>query len=118
MEPEGSPGWRQLKKLVSLSYGFCFLLAAAGGKTGEKTGFDYDGLARAKERILRMQELVGRRCPIVAVCGIATPQQVRTLVKDVGVHVMFGSALFTRVMNGDSGEEIYRFLSEMKQAAM
>ena len=65
-----------------------------------------------------MQELVGRRCPIVAVCGIATPQQVRTLVKDVGVHVMFGSALFTRVMNGDSGEEIYRFLSEMKQAAM
>ncbi len=118
MEPEGSPGWRQLKKLVSLSYGFCFLLAAAGGKTGEKTGFDYDGLARAKERILRMQELVGRRCPIVAVCGIATPQQVRTLVKDVGVHIMFGSALFTRVMNGDSGEEIYRFLSEMKQAAM
>lgn len=117
MEPEGSPGWQQFRRLVSLSHGFCFLLAAAGGKTGERTGFDYDGLAQAKERILQMQAQVGRRCPIVAVCGIATPQQVHTLVKEVGVHVMFGSALFTRMMNGDSAEEIYRFLSEMKQAA-
>lgn len=118
MQPEGTPGYRQLEKVVSLSHGFCFLLAAAGGKTGEKSKFDYDGLNRAKERILAVQARVGRRCPIVAVCGIATPEQVRTLVKDVGLHVMFGSALFTRMMAGQSAEEIYAFLSEMKQAAV
>lgn len=116
-QPEGTPGYRQLEKVVALSHGFCFLLAAAGGKTGEKSKFDYDGLARAKNRILAVQAKVARRCPIVAVCGIATPEQVRTLVKEVGVHVMFGSALFTRMMAGQSADEIYAFLSEMKRAA-
>lgn len=117
MQPEGSPGHKQFRKLVEQSYGFCFLLAAAGGKTGERTAFDYDGLARAKESILQMQKQVGRRCPIAAVCGIATPEQVHILVKEVGVHVMFGSALFTRMMDGQSADEIYEFLVQMKCAA-
>lgn len=117
MQPEGSPGYGQLQKLVSLSHGFCFLLAAAGGKTGERSRLDYDGLFRAKERLLQVQARTGRRCPIVAVCGISTPEQVRTLVKEVGVHVMFGSALFTRMLGGQSADEIYAFLTEMKLAA-
>lgn len=116
-QPEGSAGYSQLEKLISMSHGFCFLLAAAGGKTGEKSSFDYDALARAKERIVEVQKKVGRRCPIVAVCGISEPEQVRILVKELGLHVMFGSALFTRIMNGDSNDEIYGFLSEMKNAA-
>lgn len=118
MQPEGSQGYQQLEKVVSLSHGFCFLLATAGGKTGEKSEFDYDGLSRAKDCILAVQAKVGRRCPIVAVCGIATPEQVRILVKDVGVHVMFGSALFTRMMAGQSADQIYAFLTEMKQATV
>ena len=117
MEPEGSRGYRQLQKLVEVSGGFCFLLAAAGGKTGEKSSFDYEGLARAKARIVEVQNRVNRRCPIVAVCGISEPEQVRILVKDIGLHVMFGSALFTRMMRGDSSEEIYQFLKKMKEAA-
>jgi tryptophan synthase alpha subunit len=117
MEPEGSRGYMQLERLVAASGGFCFLLAVAGGKTGEKKGFDYDLLARAKTRIIEVQNKVNRRCPVVAVCGISEPEQVRILVKDIGLHVMFGSALFTRMMRGDSNEEIYRFLMEMKDAA-
>lgn len=117
LQPGGSPGYALLEQTVALSGGFSFLLAAAGGKTGEKSSFDYDALGRAKERIVAVQAKVGRRCPIVAVCGISTPEQVRILVKELGLHVMFGSALFTRVINGDSGDQIYRFLSEMKSAA-
>ncbi len=117
MQPEGSRGYRQLERLVALSSGFCFLLAVAGGKTGEKKGFDYDMLGRAKERIIAVQKKVNRRCPIVAVCGISEPEQVRILIKDIGLHVMFGSALYTRVVRGDSYEDIYKFLSEMKNAA-
>ena len=78
---------------------------------------DYERLAKAKEGILRVQEKTGRRCPIVAVCGISTPEQVRVLTRELGLHVMFGSALFTRMMNGESKEDIYRFLIEMKKAA-
>jgi len=117
LEPEGSRGYQQLERLITLSSGFCFLLASAGGKTGEKKRFDYDILAKAKARIIEVQNKVNRRCPIVAVCGISEPEQVRILVKDIGLHVMFGSALFTRMMRGDSSEEIYRFLMEMKHAA-
>ncbi|MEA4895380.1 MAG: tryptophan synthase subunit alpha [Oscillospiraceae bacterium] len=116
-QTEGSYGYAQLEKLISMSHGFCFLLAAAGGKTGEKRSFDYDALARTKEKIVEIQKKVGRRCPIVAVCGISEPEQVRILVKELGLHVMFGSALFTRIMNGDSNDKIYGFLSEMKNAA-
>lgn len=117
MQPEGSRGYAQLEKLISMSHGFCFLLATAGGKTGEKSSLDYTALARAKERIIEVQNKVGRRCPIVAVCGISDPEQVKILVKELGLHVMFGSALFTRMMNGDSTDEIYSFLSKMKNAA-
>ena len=118
MAQEGTAGYEHFQKVVAASEGFCFLLAAAGGKTGEKSEMDYQGLAEAKERILKMQEKTGRRCPIVAVCGISTPQQVHTLTQELGLHVMFGSALFTRMMNGESKDEIFRFLTEMKKAAI
>ena len=117
LEPEGSNGYQQLERLIAASSGFCFLLAAAGGKTGEKKAFDYDLLAKAKTRMIEVQRKMNRRCPIVAVCGISEPEQVRILVKEIGLHVMFGSALFTRMMRGDSSEDIYRFLMEMKKAA-
>ena len=113
----GTDGYKHLEKIVSVSHGFCFLLATAGGKTGERDDMDYERLAKAKEGILRVQEKTGRRCPIVAVCGISTPEQVRVLTRELGLHVMFGSALFTRMMNGESKEDIYRFLIEMKKAA-
>lgn len=116
LQPEGSPGYEQLVKVVERSYGFSFLLATAGGKTGEVKDIDYDLLARAREAILRIQERVGRRCPLVAVCGISTPEQVERLTS-LGLHVMFGSALFTRMMNGQSDDEIYDFLVSMRQAA-
>lgn len=116
LSPEGTPGYEQLVKVVEHSYGFSFLLATAGGKTGEVKDINYDMLARAQEAVMHVQERVGRRCPLVAVCGISTPEQVERLT-GIGLHVMFGSALFTRMMNGQSAEEIYDFLVSMRQAA-
>lgn len=118
LQPENSHTYNHLVSLLKKSYGFCFLLAAKGGKTGEKSEFQYDELKRAKERILAVQEKIDRRCPIVAVCGISTPEQVRIMVKELGLHVMFGSALFTRMVNGESNEQILRFLQDMKAATI
>lgn len=115
--PKGSDGYNNLVHVIENCHGFCFLLASAGGKTGEKATFDYDGLFEAKSKIQDIQKMVGRICPIVAVCGISTPEQVRILTKQVGLHVMFGSSLFTRIMNGDSRDEIMKFLQSMKEAA-
>lgn len=117
MAEQGSREYIHLCKVVKESHGFMFLLAAAGGKTGEKSSFDYDRLEKAKERIQEVQKIVNRKCPIVAVCGISTPDQVRILTKELGLHVMFGSALFGRLMNGDSQNSIYKFLTSMKLAA-
>lgn len=118
MAEEGTKAYEHFEAVVKASEGFCFLLAAAGGKTGEKKEMDYRSLEHAENRILKVQEKVGRRCPIVAVCGISTPEQVSILTQELGMHVMFGSALFTRMMNGESNEEIYQFLVEMKNAAV
>lgn len=116
LQPEGVAGYSQLAEVVRRSYGFSFLLATAGGKTGEVAAVDYGLLDRAARAVRSVQKRVDRRCPLVAVCGISTPEQVRRLTQ-LGLHVMFGSALFTRMMNGQSDEEILEFLISMKQAA-
>lgn len=113
----GSKEYLHFCQVVSASHGFLFLLASAGGKTGEKASFDYESLAKAKEKIREVQKIIQSDCPIVAVCGISTPEQVRILTKEIGLHVMFGSALFSRMMKGDDNRSIYEFLESMKNAA-
>ena len=51
------------------------------------------GALRNEEAIKKVQKEYDRPCPIVAVCGISKPEQVDKMVHDIGLHVMFGSAL-------------------------
>ncbi|MGI6607640.1 MAG: tryptophan synthase subunit alpha [Erysipelotrichaceae bacterium] len=118
LSEEGSKAYKDFVEVVKKSYGFCFLIATKGGKTGEVDDFPYEKLLKAKNSIKKVQEQYNRPCPIVAVCGISTPQQVHKMVHELGLHVMFGSALFTRMVNGESNEEILKFLKEMKAAAL
>ncbi|MCK4255858.1 tryptophan synthase subunit alpha [candidate division WOR-3 bacterium] len=116
--PENSKHHPLLERIVKKSLGFTFLLAVSGGKTGEKSELPLKNIGQAKRRIEKIQDKYNKRCPIVVVCGISTPEHVRAIVKDIGAHVMFGSALFKRVMGGESDEKILKFLSGMKEAAM
>lgn len=115
---KGSEEYKAFESVVKQSYGFCFLIATKGGKTGEVDEFPYEKLAMAKEAIKEVQLKYNRPCPIVAVCGISKPEQVYKMTHELGLHVMFGSALFTRLVNGDSDESILKFLKEMKAAAL
>lgn len=113
----GTKEYDDFVEVVKRSYGFCFLIATKGGKTGEVEEFPYEKLRHAKNAIKKVQNEYDRPCPIVAVCGISKPEQVDKMVHDIGLHVMFGSALFTRMVNGVSNEEILDFLKQMKAAA-
>ena len=113
----GTKEYEDFVEVVKRSYGFCFLIATKGGKTGEVEEFPYEQLRNAKHAIKKIQNEYDRHCPIVAVCGISKPEQVDKMVHDIGLHVMFGSALFTRMVNGVSNEEILDFLKQMKAAA-
>lgn len=115
--PKSSKHYRLLEEIVRKSSGFTFLLAVPGGKTGPKNELPFEDIAKAKARIEQIQNKLDKRCPVVVVCGISTPDQVKTIVKDIGAHVMFGSALFKRVMAGESDQSILKFLTEMKKAA-
>ncbi len=117
MAEEGTPAYNTLVNLVKSSSGFIFLLAVAGGRTGVRDDLDYKGLELAKVRVLDLQRQLNIRCPLVAVCGISNPNQVRTIVKDIGLHVMFGSAFSEKLLKGSGDGEVVDFVREMKDAA-
>lgn len=117
MAEEGSPSYQTLVNVVKDSSGFIFLLAVAGGRTGARSDLDYKGLELAKIRVLDLQRQLNTRCPLVAVCGISTPQQVRTIVKSLGMHVMFGSAFSEKLLYGSGDDEVIDFVRQMKEAA-
>lgn len=114
---EGASAYGTLVSLVKNSTGFIFLLAVAGGRTGARSDLDYKGLELAKTRVLDLQRQLNTRCPLVAVCGISTPQQVRTIVKSLGLHVMFGSAFSEKLLSGSGDDEVLDFVRQMKEAA-
>lgn len=114
---EGTPQYETLVRVVRGSTGFIFLLAVAGGRTGARKDLDYTGMEAAKKRVQDLQRQLGLRCPLVAVCGISTPQQVKTIVKGLGMHVMFGSAFFEKLLHGGGDEEVLDFVRQMKDAA-
>lgn len=114
---EESPSYETLINVVKGSTGFIFLLAVAGGRTGARSDLDYKGLELAKTRVLDLQRQLNTRCPLVAVCGISTPQQVKTIVKSLGMHVMFGSAFYEKLLYGSGDDEVIDFVRQMKEAA-
>lgn len=117
MAKEGTPQYETLVDVVQKSTGFIFLLAVAGGRTGARQELDYKGMETARRRVTDLQRQLGTRCPLVAVCGISTPQQVKTIVKSLGMHVMFGSSFFEKLLYGEGDAAVVDFVRQMKDAA-
>jgi tryptophan synthase alpha chain len=115
--PEGSPKYALLERLIRKSSGFLFLIAQAGGQSGVKDKLPADELKPACDRIRRLEEKFNVHTPIIIVCGISTPEQVRDSIRVVGADgVMLGSAVSKRLQAGESLEKIEPFVRSLKDA--
>jgi tryptophan synthase alpha chain len=115
--PEGTPEYELLRKLVRISGGFLFMIAQAGGVSGTKDTLPVDVLKPAVERVKALEDELGVHTPIIVVCGISTPEQVRGSIRDVGADgVMLGSAVSKRLQAGESVERAQPFVTELKDA--
>jgi tryptophan synthase alpha chain len=115
--PVGSPKYKLCFDLVRKSSGFLFLIAQAGGISGVKDKLPVDELKPACERLREMEAEAGVSTPIIIVCGISTPEQVRDSIRLVGADgVMLGSAVSKRLQAGESLEKIEPFVRSLKDA--
>jgi len=74
-------------------------------------------LKPAVERVKELEEKFGVNTPIIVVCGISTPEQVRDSIRVVGADgVMLGSAISKRIQAGESLEHIQPFAQTLKDA--
>lgn len=115
--PSGSPKYNLCLDLVKKSTGFLFLIAQAGGQSGVKDKLPVDELKPACDRLRSMEAETGVYTPIIVVCGISTPEQVRDSIRRVGADgVMLGSAVSKRLQAGESLEKIEPFVRSLKDA--
>ncbi len=115
--PEGTPEYDLLRKLICWSGGFLFIIAQAGGISGTKDTLPVDILKPAVERVKELEDAMGVHTPVIVVCGISTPEQVRGSIRDVGADgVMLGSAVSKRLQAGESVEKVQPFVTELKDA--
>jgi tryptophan synthase alpha chain len=115
--PEGTPEYDLLRKLIRRSGGFLFMIAQAGGISGTKDALPVDVLKPAVERVKELEDAMGVHTPVIVVCGISTPEQVRSSIRDVGADgVMLGSAVSKRLQAGEPVERVQPFVTELKDA--
>jgi tryptophan synthase alpha chain len=115
--PEGTPEYDLLRKLIRRSGGFLFMIAQAGGISGTKDALPVDVLKPAVERVKELEDGMGVHTPVIVVCGISTPEQVRGSIRDVGADgVMLGSAVSKRLQAGEPVERVQPFVTELKDA--
>ena len=76
-----------------------------------------DKLKPAVARVRSLEENLAVATPIIVVCGISTPEQVRGSLHEVGADgVMLGSAVSQRLQAGEPLERIQPFVAELKAA--
>jgi len=118
MAGENTPEYDLLVKLVQLSGGFLFMIAQPGGISGTKDSLPIDTLKPAVERVKEIEQRFGITTPVIIVCGISSPEQVRGSIRDVGADgVMLGSAVSKRLQAGESLEKVQPFVTELKDAS-
>lgn len=106
-----------LCSLVKKSGGFLFMIAQAGGVSGTKNKLPVDILKSAVDRVKELEAKFNVTTPIIVVCGISSPEQVRDSIRKVGADgVMLGSAISKRLQAGESLEKIQPFTAELKDA--
>ncbi len=114
---EGTREYNLLCNLIKKSGGFLFMIAQAGGVSGTKDSLPIDTLKPAVDRVKELEEKFGVNTPIIVVCGISTPEQVRDSIRVVGADgVMLGSAISKRIQAGESLEHIQPFAQTLKDA--
>jgi tryptophan synthase alpha chain len=115
--PEGSPESDFLAKSVQSSSGFLFMIAQPGGVSGVKDALPVDQLKPAVQKIHELESRLQVDTPVIAVCGISTPEQVHETIRNVGADgVMLGSAVSRRLQAGESLERIQPFVAALKDA--
>ena len=114
---EGTPDYKLLCDSIKKSCGFLFMIAQAGGVSGTKDKLPIDILKPAVDRVKELEEKFNVHTPIIVVCGISSPEQVRDSIRKVGADgVMLGSAISKRLQAGESVEKVLPFTAELKDA--
>jgi tryptophan synthase alpha subunit len=76
-----------------------------------------ESLKPAVARVRKLETELNVTTPIIVVCGISTPEQVRGSIREVGADgVMLGSAVSKRLQAGEPLERIQPFVAELKDA--
>lgn len=115
--PEGTREYTLLCDSIRRSNGFLFMIAQPGGASGTKPTLPVDKLKPAVARVRSLEEDFSVATPIIVVCGISTPEQVRGSVREVGADgVMLGSAVSQRLQAGEPLEHVQPFVAELKAA--
>lgn len=103
-------GKKRLNEIAEKATGFLYLVSRPG-TTGAR-----NGVGKITTNAIRS---VGSRIPDdLPVCvgfGLSTPDQVGQVVQAGADGAIVGSAIVSRVGNGDKPEEIERFVSELKE---
>lgn len=112
---EGTREYKLLLDVMNASRGYVLMMMDAGGKSGATGALDVAGMIPAVARVRKLQKELGREMPIIAVCGIASPQNAREVIQMGCDGAMISSAIIRRQQAGETLEQIGQFLSSMKE---
>lgn len=100
----------RLKEISEIATGFLYLVARPG-TTGAK-----NTVKKATTGALaRISQELRPELPLCVGFGLSTPEQINKVIKAGANGAIVGSAIVSRVGNGDKPEEIERFVAKLKE---
>jgi tryptophan synthase alpha chain len=117
MAGEGTKEYELLVDLVKAGGGFVFIMADSAGKSGATGSLPVDKLRPAVARVKALQKQMDAVCPVITVCGVASPKNGEEAVRESGSDgVLMASAVIRMIQAGESLESIGAYLHEIKRA--
>ena len=101
---------KRLPEVAKNATGFLYLVSRPG-TTGAKSGVG----KITTNAIKSVRPLVPEELPVCVGFGLSTPDQIRQVIQAGADGAIVGSAIVSRVGNGDKPEEVERFVSELKE---
>jgi len=101
---------KRLTELTKKATGFLYLVSRPG-TTGVKSGIG----KITTNAIKSVRPRVPEELPVCVGFGLSTPDQVGQVIQAGADGAIVGSAIVSRVGNGDKPEEIERFVSKLKE---
>lgn len=102
---------RRLEQLAQETIGFLYLVGRYG-VTGARAQLD----SHVAKLIEGTREHIPFQLPIAVGFGLAEPAHVRDVIRAGAQGAIVGSAIVSRVANGESPEALQRFVGELKSA--